>query len=187
MWTQVGIEASPRPDNDPSGRHQRGDSIDRGLDVLLRDVPEDAAEHQQIDRQNVDEDARITGIVNNDSYRVKSCRGCVTGPDGRKPLFLFHKNGRGTTISPAFGEHRDEITTVPRTQAEHPTRPGTEHVERLTDSLTDNIKPSRQRRPRVVVCPMPCHPIRHVPTLPARPVVRTAAREIAALGDPAEG
>jgi hypothetical protein len=134
---QVGpLTPAARPDHAPSrGEHAR-DGRDGAPDVAVGDVAEDAAEHEQIDRQHVGERRGLR--------RIRDPHGEPTDPGGGRARLRTSRELRveldedsvDRALRPCC-QLGHEVATVTGAEAQHVAAPAVERVERLAHPAAD--------------------------------------------------
>ena len=148
----------PRPDDRRPGPADRRRREGRPLDVLVGHVAEDAAQQEQVDRNDVGPDGRVSGIPGVDLEAGAQGRDVLPGRGGELVIELHQAAGEvgGAGVT---GRRRDQITAVACAERQHPDRTGTGPVEPGPDLLDDHGEPLRMAGGGIVVLAMPLAPV----------------------------
>ena len=153
-----------RPQNSRIRRAQLRQVEDRVPDVVIRDVAEDAAHQEDIGRHGVREAVNERCVSGSDLDTSQPRLRSRSARPLRQLRVELDENGSDILTPRMFSQHPDEVTTLPRAEAEHQDLAGGTAVKCRGSMTLHEPEPYRMRRQRIVIPRVPRHPVRrHTP------------------------
>lgn len=149
----------PCPDHGATGGAQVWEFGDGPVNIVVADVAEHAADHHHVCGNGPVVGGRCRRVTVDDLYVAKPDALDRRSRIGHKVRIEFYETSGDVVATPVTAEYPDDIAALASAQADEPDRSIVRLLKGVAETALHDFQPTAQRRVRILVVNVPCHPM----------------------------